>query len=308
MPAPADAFWPPACSLTVGVANKVKGSGRPNRRFSLPSRASWGWGGPFVGRFNLTPWPLALVVVFSCLFAAAASTSPQLFFRAGAEAYHNGDYSTAAAAFRQAASLQPACGTLQNLGNAEWECGRTGPAILAWEQALWLNPFDDASRNNLRFARKAAQLESPELSWYEAVSTWLPLNCWAWLSGFSLWLVVGMGLLPGIFRVRKTTWHQAVAAFGLALFLLSIPAQLGIQARSRLGFVLQKDTPLRLTPTDQAQYLTRLSAGEPVRVEGKRGRYLLVRTTRALGWVERDHFGVLSSSPAISSALPQAQP
>ncbi len=240
-------------------------------------------------------------LTYSCLLLVgalrmdAAAVSPALLFRAGTDAYHSGDYATAAAALRQAAMLRPASGALQNLGNAEWQCGRTGAAILAWEQALWLNPFDDLARNNLRFARKTAQLESPELTWYEAVAGWLPLNGWAWLSSLSLWLVVGMGLLPGIFRVRKASWHQAVAAFGLAVFLLSIPAQIGIHTRSHLGFVLQKDTPLRLTPTDQAQYLTRLSAGEPARVERIHGRYLLIRTNRGLGWVERDHFATLTS-------------
>lgn len=249
-------------------------------------------------RLKFGGWSLNAGGLFlmSLLFAFPTHAAPtaDLLFRAGAEAYHNGDYPAAAAAFRQSAGLRPACGTLQNLGNAEWETGQIGPAILAWEQALWLNPLAEASRNNLRFARKTAQLESPDLTWYEAVSAWLPLNGWGWLCALSLWLVVGMGLLPGIFRVRKAAWHQAVAAFGLALFLLSIPAQIGIQTRSRLGFVIQKDTPLRLTPTAQAQYLTRLAAGEPARVERVHGHYLLLRTNRALGWVEKSQFGLVT--------------
>ena len=240
------------------------------------------------------------VVSFGVLLVSASSgfaISPEALFRAGTEAYHAADYSSAAAAFRQAASLQPASGTLLNLGNAEWQRGRTGSAILAWEQALALDPFNESARGNLRFARKTAQLETPELTWYEAVASWLPLTWWPWLSGVSLWLVVGAGLLPGIFRVRKAIWHQALAALGLAVLLLSLPAHLGLYTRSRIGFVLQKDTPLRLTPTSDAQYLTRLSAGEPGRVQRTRGRYFLIRTNRALGWIERDHFGGTSAEP-----------
>jgi tetratricopeptide (TPR) repeat protein len=250
------------------------------------------------GRSPWLRWLVLLMVCHSALGAWAGEAHNRradVFFRAGTEAYSNGDYATALAAFRQSAALHPASGTLQNLGNARWECGQTGAAILAWEQALWLNPFDGSARNNLRFARRTAQLESPDLSWYEAVSSWLPLNGWTWLCAFSVWLVVGMGLLPGIFQVRKAAWHQALAAFGLAVFLLSIPAQIGVQTRSRLGFILQKDTPLRLTPTDQAQYLGRLPAGEPGRIERVHGRYVLLRTERALGWVERSQFGALSA-------------
>jgi hypothetical protein len=240
------------------------------------------------------PFGPLLVLVFLWPALALAST-PDALFRTGAEAYHAGDYSTAAAAFRQTVMLHPASGTLLNLGNAEWQLGHTGPAILAWEQAEWLSPFNGLARANLRFARKTAQLETPELAWYEAVASWLPLNWWSWIAALSLWLIIGLGLLPGIFRLRKAAWHQAAAAFGLAVFLLSVPAHLGVHTRSRIGFVLQKDTPLRLTATDDAQYLTRLSAGEPARVERNRGRYLLIRTNRGLGWIEEDRFGLIGS-------------
>src|SRR5579862_9720940 len=198
-------------------------------------------------------------------------------FRFATNAYYAGDYSQAAVAFAQAASLRPAGGTLQDLGNAEWQRGHAGAAILAWEQALWLDPFNRLARANLQFGRRAAQLESPDLSWYEVVSSWLPANWWAWVSGVSLWTAVGISTVPGLLRWRRASWHQALAAFGLAIFLLSLPAHLGVDTRSRLGFVLSKETPLRMTPTAEAQFITRLPAGEPGRFERKRGQYLLIR-------------------------------
>jgi hypothetical protein len=101
-----------------------------------------------------------------------------------------------------------------------------------------------------------------------------------------------MVMLPGILRLRKAAWHQAVAALGFMVFLLSVPAYLGVHTRSHIGFVLQKDVPLRLTPTLEAQAVTRLAAGEPARFIRTRGNYVLIRTNRALGWVERDQFGL----------------
>ena len=224
--------------------------------------------------------------------ATASSSSPETFFEAGASAYRSGDYPRAAGAFRQSVTLQPAAGALQNLGNAEWQGRRTGAAILAWEQALWLDPFKQSARQNLRFARKTAQLEAPDLTWYEVISTWLPVSWWAWIAGVSFWLAIAMVMLPGILRQRKATWHQAVAALGLMVFLLSVPAHIGVKTRSRIGFVLQKDTPLRLTPTLEAQAVTRLAAGDPARWLRARGNYVLVRTSRAVGWVEQDQFGL----------------
>jgi tetratricopeptide (TPR) repeat protein len=244
-------------------------------------------------------------VLFDLAVLAAASPARALF-QTGSAAYRAGEYSVAAIAFRQAAQLRPASGTLQNLGSAEWQLGSAGNAILAWEQALWLDPLNRSARENLRFARKTAQLESPELAWYEVVSTWLPVNWWAWLAGSSLWLAVGLVMLPGIFRLRKQAWHQALAAFGFAIFLLSVPAHIGVDTRSRIGFILKKDTPLRLTPTGEAQPVTRLAAGEPARLERVRGDYLLIRTSRASGWVERAEFGSISHFPlSVRSAGPK---
>jgi tetratricopeptide (TPR) repeat protein len=235
----------------------------------------------------------ALACILAPLFSLSAlASSPESFFRTGVTAYRAADYPQAADAFRQSVALQPSSGALQSLGNAQWQQRRTGDAILAWEQALWLDPLNEPSRQNLRFARKSAQLEAPELAWYEVVSTWLPVSWWAWIAGGSLWLAVGMGILPGILRQRKATWHQAIAALALMVFLLSIPALFGVQTRARIGFVLQKDTPLRLTPTLEAQAVTRLASGEPARWVRARGRYVLIRTGRTLGWVEADQFGL----------------
>ena len=243
-----------------------------------------------------SPKFLSMVVLGVLLLLTDSSrcaTSDSLF-AAGSEAYIAGDYHRAARAFRESVQLHPGSGSLQNLGNAEWQLGNTGRAVLAWEQSLWVNPFNEAAYTNLRFARKTAQLESPELAWYEVVSSWLPANWWAWVAGLSFWFAIAIVLLPGIFRWRRLAWHQAVAAFGLAIFLLSVPANVGIASRSRLGFILQKNTPLRLTPTANAQLITRLPSGEPARLERVHGRFVLVRTNRTAGWIERDFFGLTS--------------
>jgi tetratricopeptide (TPR) repeat protein len=226
--------------------------------------------------------------VFQC-FSASAQES----FQDGAEAYHAGEFSKAAEDFRRLIAVQPASGTLQNLGNAEWQLGRAGEAILAWERALWVNPFDKNARNNLAFARTALQLDSPELKWYEVGASWLPASWWAWIACGSLWVVVGMMTLPTVLRWRKSSWQQAVAALGLGIFLLSIPAHFGVLTRTRVGFVLEKDTPLRLTPTSEAEPVTRLAAGEPARWVRTRGNYLFIRTSRNAGWIEREQFGLI---------------
>lgn len=248
---------------------------------------------------------LAVVyLVFFFLASQGLSSPADALFRFGTNSFNAGEYVQAAAAFAQAAALQPSGGTLQNLGLADWQCARTGPAVLAWEQALWIDPFNQPARINLHFARRIAQLEAPDLNWAEVVSSWLPANWWAWVGGLSLWTAVGVSTIPGLLRLRRAAWHQAVAAFGLAMFLLSFPAQIGVNSRSKLGFVLLKDTPLRLTPTAEAQVITRLAAGEPGRVERTHGNYLLIRASHTKGWIERNQFQLISSAPALVPQKP----
>ncbi len=223
--------------------------------------------------------------------AGAAETTNE--FDAGLEAYRSGRFVDASKAFGTLASNQPAAGTLVNLGLTEWRRGRTGAAIQAWEQALWVDGFDQRARSNLRYARETAGLDGPRLAWYETASTWLPTNSWAWIAGAGLWVTLGMVTLPVVFRWRKASWHQALAAFGLGLFLLSLPAHIGVVTRSQIGYVLERKTPLRLTPTEDADSVATLTAGEPARQLRLHGNYAFVRTHSGVGWIERDQLGLV---------------
>ena len=209
-------------------------------------------------------------------------------FRAGVAAYEAGQFDAAAKAFGDALGEQKASGTLLNLGLAEWQRGRAGAAILAWQQASWLNPFDHAAAENLVYAHDAASVNPPELTWFEEASAWLPANGWTWLAGLSLWLAVGLVTVPGFFRIRKAGWHQTVAALALGIFLLCLAPSVGIFTRAGLGIVMDKNTSLRLTPTQAAEVIAQLPPGEPFRALRQRGKYYFVRTQNGEGWIAQE--------------------
>jgi hypothetical protein len=216
------------------------------------------------------------------------------FFSRGIEAGRAGDFSAAAAAFQTGAKQQPSSGALVNLGLAEWQRGHAGAAILAWEQAQWIDPFDVRAKQNLRFARTLTQVDAPELKWFEFASLWLPPNAWVWVAGASLWLAVGAVTLPAILRRRKSGWQQTVAALGLCLFLAGMAANLGVVSRTQIGFVLKRNAPLRLTPTREAEVVSTLNAGEPARRLRSRGDYYFIRTAYGAGWIQRGEFGLVN--------------
>jgi tetratricopeptide (TPR) repeat protein len=254
--------------------NALRREARPRWSARLPRRQRWFW--------------VASSVCWLMLSHVQAQTNS---FSAGSAAYRAGHYTTAASAFEREAKKQPASGTLQNLGLAEWRRGQRAAAILAWEQAVWMDPFNAATRENLQFARKAAMVEAPDYSWWEAASMWLPVNVWPVLAAGSFWLAVAMVLLSRVFRWPRATWHQALAAAGFAVFLVCLPSLYGVHTRARIGFVTGKETPLRLTPTRDAQAIQVLQEGQPVRCERTRGQYWFVRTGSGHGWVERTQVG-----------------
>ena len=234
---------------------------------------------------------LLLVMLGLVGIGRAADTND--FFAQGVAAYRAAQFAVAAQAFEKSAAQEPAAGTLVNFGLAEWQRGQPGRAILSWEQARWLDPGDQRAKDNLQFARELAQLDSPQLDWFETASTWLPSDAWVWLAGASLWLAVGMVALPGIFRRHKNGWHQAVAAMGLGVFLFSLTANIGVVTRAQLGVVLQKSTPLRLTPTRTGEVISTLAAGEPARRLRTRGNYFFIRTANGTGWIAREQLGLI---------------
>jgi hypothetical protein len=221
-----------------------------------------------------------------------AASSP---FRDGVMAFEAGNFAGAATNFLNSTKIQPASGAFVNLGLAEWRRGRIGAAVVAWERALWIEPASAAARNNLHYARQVAEVAEPDLTWYEATSTWLPAGAWAWAAGLSLWSAVALMALPGLLRWRKSGWQQVLAAACFCIFLLCLPAHAGIVTRAKMGFVIEKKVPLRLTPTAEAEQSATLGAGEPVRKIGARGEYYLIRTQQGIGWVERRQVGLISS-------------
>ena len=232
-----------------------------------------------------------LLAAFAASLRAEASKTDDRFLKANA-AYASGDFAEAVGKLRELVNEGKfSGGALHNLGNAEWKVGRPGHAVLAWERARALNPFNPNTNANLRFARHNARVEAPVLGWHERYSTWLPGGWWLVIASAGLWGGVTLLTLPRLLGLRRADWHQGIAAALLAIFLLSVSALLGLSKRARLGVVLEDETPLRLTPTREGETLTKLPAGEIARVENARGDYLYVRAEgdRA-GWLRKADF------------------
>jgi tetratricopeptide (TPR) repeat protein len=234
---------------------------------------------------------LAVLTLLGITFCCGASEA------SGARAaFERGEFARAAELFEKEAVARPSVAAFHNLGTAQWQLGQVGPAVLSWERALWLDPFAKAPSASLEFARYEAQLETPVTRWHEAASKWLPRDAWAWLAAGAFWTAAAAWLLPGVLGWRQRDWSNAAAAGCLGVFVLTLPAMAGIHSRTHLAVVLDAATSLKLTPTREGQVVTRLPAGEMVRVQRTRGTHLLVRLGGGTtGWVEAARVGKMSN-------------
>jgi len=205
----------------------------------------------------------------------------------GRDLYAQGKYEDAAVDFR--ARVSP--GTLHNLGNAEYKLGKLGPAILAWERARALDPAFRNTAANLRYARGQAGLNQPEFVWHERYSALLAPDVWLWTAAAAFWSAVGLLVLPALLKQKRTGWTQGGAVVAIGIFLLTVPALVGIFSRGKIGVVLTAETLLRLTPTKEGEMLGKLAEGELARLEKRRGEYVYVRGANdRAGWVLRSEF------------------
>jgi tetratricopeptide (TPR) repeat protein len=236
---------------------------------------------------------LSALAAMLCVAGSSRAATNDLF-RAGIEAAQAGDFATAATAFESAAKQQPSAGAFLNLGLAEWQRGHAGAAILAWERAKWIDPFDRRAANNLKFARTLSLADEPQLKWFETASTWLPPNAWVWLAGASLWLAIAALVLPRFLRRQKSGWHQWLAALSCGAFLFSMTANFGVVSRTNIGFVVKKNTPLLLTPTKAGEPVSTLNEGLPARKIKTHAGYFFVSTAYGSGWIERKNLTLLN--------------
>jgi hypothetical protein len=76
--------------------------------------------------------------------------------------------------------------------------------------------------------------------------------------------------------------------------LFSVAANWGVISRTNLGFVVDDNAPLLLTPTSGGEETSTLTSGEPARKVRALGDYYLIRTDSQMGWIKREQFGLVS--------------
>ena len=240
---------------------------------------------------------LFLIIIAGLLLVPISNTKAADSFDLGNQAYMHKDYTAALNDYRQtAAELGYSASLLYNMGNSYTRLGKTGPAILAYEQARLLEPSNPDIQANLTAVRKANGIYRQDQPWWQRAITILNADQWLLISGISFALFSACFLLPVL--LKDTSWYTrtlkaATAVTLLCALLALVPAIYGYYHRQD-GVVLDQ-TRLRISPFAEADSAGTIKAGRIVHPLKSYKNYILIRdANNRKGWLAADELGWLS--------------
>lgn len=224
---------------------------------------------------------VAILLTVSAVTAVAAGVPAAVRrgFDLGVQAYERGDYAAANRAFFRAAARVPrAADAWANAGTAAWARGDTAHAVLGWQRALRLDPYDEESRERLDLLRE------PPIGTPAYVA---PLSAGTGaLAGLVLWCAAWLAL--AIQAERRTPYVRAVAGGTLVIALVLLVGAVELEDRAAvrgLG-VMRHARPLLLAPSADRPAATDAATGEVGTLGAREGSWVwIVLDGARAGWV-----------------------
>ena len=242
----------------------------------------------------------ASLVLLLALAATAPATQGARTFMDGTEAYRNGDWPAAIAAFERLADAGTDSGKLfYNLGNAYLKNDDLGRALLWYERALKRIPDDPDLRFNYNYALtltkdERGERESPLLRILFFWKYQLSPSTVRWIAivfNAALWTALSVLVIR-----KKRLLRTSIILTAAATLIFSATAAFNFveATQVRHAVILPGQVAVRSGFTDAATQLFVLHAGTRVRVERQTDTHLLVRYTEdKIGWINKADAGII---------------
>jgi len=247
-----------------------------------------------------------LVLLAACLLLPPAKSQVSVadsLYRAGNEAYRQNEFRRARKTYRaildsttlESASLH------YNLGNAYYQTGQLGQAILYYRRSLALEPGREDVKHNLSMARERRvdtfETLPPNLfkGAYRALMRWLRPGTWGFLALLGTFLMgLGLGLY---FYSRWLRPGFIAAATGLLLSLGGLGmayASENFRQKHQPAVVLRASSYAKAGPSEDAPDAFVLHEGSEVIVRDQLDAWQKVRLPDGkVGWLRREDLGLV---------------
>ncbi len=176
---------------------------------------------------------------------------------------------------------------LYNLANSYARDGKSGMAVLNYERARLLSPYDPDIESNLRFVRESAKLPTYSPNRFERVARSASPEVAAW-AGFAGLVIIGGSLLAGQWNRRGSWLRYILMACGAGLLSLTLCNAWFVWPLLHSAVVITGASPVRVSPVPMGEPLFTLPEAETVRVTAEHDSFVLIRTrTGRTGWMDR---------------------
>ncbi len=216
-------------------------------------------------------------------------------FQSGIEAYEQGDYKTAKTEFTLAVNTNETPAARHNLGLALFQLDKPAQAVWQLERALILNPFNKDYRKKRNLVREQLGLTGDPTEWYDSLSQLVSISAWLMIATVSLWLLVGVFILPVLNDKSAGIRVQLLRCFSLLTLTLSLIA-IGLNLQThKTGIILSEETAsLHAAPANAAPESGFARPGERAHVLDQHNNFYKIKTEgSATGWISEDDFRLL---------------
>jgi tetratricopeptide (TPR) repeat protein len=244
-----------------------------------------------------------LLILLSILFAVNLHANDNFLLMEQANSYYDeGEYHTAIEIYQAVLDNGYESAALYyNLGNTFFKINDMASAILYYERALLLAPFDQDILFNLQIAnsRIVDKIEPvPELfifRWWNQLVNMQSLERWAWTSviSFSLTLVMLLVfLLARSVWIKKTGFWSGIVFLAVFALTFTLANQRYQQMKHRSeGIVFTPTVNVKSSPRENSTDIFVIHEGTKVQVTGELGEWVEIRIADGnQGWIKESDF------------------
>ncbi|NOX46727.1 MAG: tetratricopeptide repeat protein [Chlorobi bacterium] len=240
-----------------------------------------------------------IILMFAMLMLVVpvmANGPDSLFYKANEE-YNKEMYADAAEDYLKVIAAGYESGTLYyNLGNAYFKLDDIPSAILYYEKAKKLNPYDEDLDFNLNVAKMKVldKIEPlPELffkTWWRDLVNLFRADSWTEISLalFVLFFVLlSLYLLSGFTRIRKLSFYTGLIVLVMSVFTFVLASQkFTMEKNLKEAIVFAPTITVKSSPNENSVDLFVIHEGSKVQVIDKVGEWYKIRIANgSIGWL-----------------------
>ncbi|MCF8332239.1 MAG: tetratricopeptide repeat protein [Bacteroidales bacterium] len=249
-----------------------------------------------------------IIVCLILLLAAGGVTNaqtPQMLIKEANQAYKDENYNKAITLYDSVINSGMHSAKLYyNLGNAYFKANDLAPAILYYERAKKLKPFNERISHNLEFAQQLQKDEIESLPvmfyvrWWQKLTNLFSLNSWSLLS---LFLILTACLFWAFFIASNTITRRRrffwISLFISVLFLLTLTITLRNYhniKHEKAAIVFQSVITGKSSPDRDSKDLFVIHEGLKVHVLNKIGDWYEIKLPDGtVGWLPAESIKVI---------------